>query len=268
MTVGSTDNLSIRIGTGPEDTDISSAIHPLRVSKAFSITSGVVGSMVSGSSPSRAFLQSLKEEYSTRNGKQDEDLIEAFDKFAQNSVNLSGNLDAILRDLVKTTHRLFEFEYIAVALRSKKDGLYRYVVTYGLSPQTDSSYKQIAYSTDDLFNNADFPSVKVCKFTHFYLAESKPYRPGEENSFTRPNLLSQVRVNTDDMLEGDYIDVYMLGPSDEVLGYLELAGTRSGKLPERKTIKWMELAALYISKLIQKENGGTAWQLQLPRLAR
>lgn len=223
--------------------------------ETFFNTSDIAHGMALNSPAGVDFQQYLRGKYSLEQGDDNVGLIETFDKFIINSVVPKDDIESTLKDLVRTIHRIFEFEYIAVSLRSKKDGLYRYLYTSGLSVQTDYSYKQIAYSSSDLFDNSTFPSIKVGRFSHFYLAEDKPYKQGEEKSYTRPNLLVQTRLNADDMLEGDYIDVFMYGPSGDILGYLEFAGTRSGKMPERRTMKWIELIALFTSKLLQKDGG-------------
>ena len=199
-------------------------------------------------------LQYLREKYSSR--QEGEEATEAFDDFIVNYTTSGANIDTTLKALIRFIHRFFGFEYVAIALRNEKDGLYRYVYSIGLPAEADSSYKKIAYSSSDLFDDATFPSVKICRFSRFYIAEKKPYKPGEESSYTRPNLLTLTRGHIDDMIEGDYIDIYLHKSPNDVMGYFELAGTRSGKLPEKGTIKQIELIAVFISRYLQNEHRG------------
>lgn len=194
-------------------------------------------------------LQYLREKYSCRH--EGEESIEAIDEFIVSYATSGDSIETTLKALIRFIHRFFAFEYVAIALKSEKDGLYRYVYSIGLPTDADSSYKNITYSSSDLFDDNSFPSVRICKFSRFYIAEKKPYKPGEESTYTRPNLLTQARNHVDDMVEGDYIDIYMFGSSGEVIGYFELAGTKSGKLPEKNTIKWLELIAVFISRRLR-----------------
>jgi len=52
------------------------------------------------------------------------------------------------------------------------------------------------------------------------------------------------------MLEGDYIDVDIRDWRGESIGYIELGATRSGKLPPKCTIKWIELIATMTGVII------------------
>jgi hypothetical protein len=45
------------------------------------------------------------------------------------------------------------------------------------------------------------------------------------------------------MIEGDYIDFYMLDPEKEIIGWIEVSNPRDGKLPNSKTIRWLEIIA-------------------------
>ena len=164
-------------------------------------------------------------------------------------------MHTILTDAAKLIHRNFEFQYVSIAMKDPTDEKFRYVVALGLIPSAEAAYKEIRYSHADLFDESVFPSTKVSTYTHFYMSEDAPYKPGEEKSYNRPNQLSVERANPDDMLEGDYIDVFMQGYLREVTGYFELAGTRSEKLPSKVTIRWMELIASLLSA-IEAHKGG------------
>lgn len=195
-----------------------------------------------------------RERYSRTSRDDNDAVIEGFEHFLQFTMTPRATVRAILDEAAKLIHRNFDFQYVGIAMREKTDGLYRYVASIGLTKSAEMSYREIRYSYSDLFDGSTFPSVKVSNFTYFYLAEDAPFKPGEEKSYSRPNLLAASRNAEDEMLEGDYIDVYMYGHLREVVGFIELGGTRSGKLPNRLAIRWIELIASQIAAIaLQKE---------------
>ena len=79
-----------------------------------------------------------------------------------------------------------------------------------------------------------------------FLAEDNPYVEGEEETYSHPVLLGSRRKSLTDSVEGDYIDIMIFGKGDEMIGWIEIAGTRAGKIPDIATIRWIEV----ISKVI------------------
>jgi hypothetical protein len=68
-------------------------------------------------------------------------------------------------------------------------------------------------------------------------------------------MLESRRVTTEDSIEGDYFDVWIVGRDKEVLGWLEFNGTTAGKFPDTMTLKWMELiSAMMASALMLSES--------------
>jgi hypothetical protein len=197
----------------------------------------------------------IRERYSPIKREEKDSIVDGIEQFLKSAMSPRTPMHTILMDAAKLIHRNFEFQYVSIAVKDPVDEKFRYIVALGLTPSAEAAYKEIRYSHADLFDESVFPSTKVSTYTHFYMAEDAPYKPGEEKSYTRPSLLSMTRANSDDMLEGDYIDVFMQGYVRDITGYFELAGTRSGKLPSKTTIRWMELIASLLST-IEAHRGG------------
>ena len=64
------------------------------------------------------------------------------------------------------------------------------------------------------------------------------------------------RRSLDDCLEGDYIDTHILGKNDEILGWIELAGTTTMKLPDMSAIRWIEFIGQIIAAAVAYQSKG------------
>lgn len=192
----------------------------------------------------------LKEGYSGNPKDANENFMSAIVSLIQRSVGQE-SLDSVLKDTVRTVHRLFDFQFVSISLK-ERDGMFRYKAQLGLTAEQEKTYFEIAYSTEDLFDDSSFPSTAVSDLSRFYMSENSPYKESEVGSYARPTHLADKRARADDMIEGDYIDVYIKDWKKEVVGYFELASTRSKKLPSRSNIKWLELIATLLGILISK----------------
>lgn len=205
--------------------------------------------MLSGTDRKLEVSRLIRERYSAAGRSDNEPILESAGQFLKIAMSPKTPTHAILTEIAKMIHHSFEFQYVSIAIKDPTDDKFRYVVAIGLTPSAEAAYKEIRYTIGDLFDESSFPSTKVSSYTHFYMSEDSPYKPGEEKSYSRPSQLSIERPSPDDMIEGDYIDVFMQGYVRDIIGYIELAGTRSGKMPARTTIRWIELIASLISTI-------------------
>lgn len=192
----------------------------------------------------------LRTEYSATPKDPTENIMSAVMSLASRSVG-EGSVENILRDVLRNVHRLFDFQDVAIAIKDR-DGIFRYKVQLGLSVEAEKKYFEIEYSPADLFDDTSFPSTGVSEITRFYMAENAPYKVEEVASYSRPTHLADKRMIANDMVEGDYIDIYIRDWKNEVIGYFELAATRGKKLPTRDTIRWLELIATLLGMIISK----------------
>ena len=135
---------------------------------------------------------------------------------------------------------------VTIGLKDPRDGKFKYEVMRGLKPATWDAHKKIAY-TFEQFSDANIYKPKdISKFTKLFLSEDNPYANGEEQTYERPIMLKSRRRALDDSIEGDYLDIYILGRNDELIGWIETSGTVTNKLPDTSTIKTIELLASLI----------------------
>ncbi len=198
----------------------------------------------------------LKDRYSQVPRDENEKIMDAIQKLLQGTRQTHISSQTFLSEVGRLIHRLFDFKEIAIGLRSKKDGLYRYEVLTGFIGDAVKARKNLAYTKEEMqVGTGSYPEgVAVSKATEFMLVEMRPYRPEEVGTFNRPTQLAKERTSIEDLLDGDYIDVYFYGRNDEILGWMELSGTRTGKMPSRATIKWLELiSSVVASVLVERE---------------
>ncbi len=214
--------------------------------------------MLSGTDRKLEVSRLIRERYSSAGRGDNEPVLESAGQFLKVAMSPKTPTHTVLTEIAKMIHHSFEFQYVSIAMKDPSDERFRYVVAIGLTPSAEAAYKEIRYSMRDLFDESTFPSTKVSAYTHFYMSEDTPFKPGEEKSYSRPNQLSMIRPSPDDMIEGDYIDIFMQGYVRDVMGYIELSGTRSGKLPSKTTIRWIELIASLISTIEMYKGGAKA----------
>ena len=67
-------------------------------------------------------------------------------------------------------------------------------------------------------------------------------------------MMRSKRKTSEDSIEGDYLDVLVYGPKDEILGWIEVSGTWDGKLPDAQTIRSLEVVSSVLSLAIVRCN--------------
>jgi len=193
----------------------------------------------------------LRDRYSIISKGDNERIMEAIQKLLSSSRMPGQSLQGFLEETGRMIHRLFDFQEIAIGLRSRRDGLFRYEILIGFREEADKARRRLAYTAEEMTNPEKYPGgVFISKVTEFQIVELQPYREGEEDTYNRPSMIKKSRNAPDDFIEGDYIDVYMYGRENDIIGWIELSATRSGKLPDRNTIKWLELISSILAMAI------------------
>lgn len=204
------------------------------------------------------FKAHLREYYSSITRDESEKILEAVQKFFIFAGLMNNTLAPILEEVARTLYRLFEFKEVLIGIRDPKDKMYRYATFVGFRKDTEDKLKQIRYTKEDFFDPNTYPGIWISKQTKYFLSEDEPYDEDEKDTFNRPLILQEPRKSGDEFREGDYIDVHIFGPRDEMIGWIELSNTKNGKIPSRNSIFWLELIASALSVIIQKE------ELELP----
>lgn len=156
-------------------------------------------------------------------------------------------IDKFLNEAAEFIWRQFGIDNVAIGLKDPKDGLYRYRAMVGFRGDALEAHKKIGYKREQFFEEGEYHGVKISKYSRIYLAENNVPTEEERSTYNRPVLLTMKRKDPTDSLEGDYIDTCIYGSGDELVGWIEISGTRTMKLPDVTTIRWVEVIASIIA---------------------
>jgi hypothetical protein len=187
--------------------------------------------------------RTILEKYATSRDSKDEAVMAEIIHLLERAKTPTQQLDAFLHDLARTVRKLFEFSEVCVGIRDTSDGMFRYKVCLGYRVGAQEARKRIVYSPDEMTDDMLYPAVQIGRRTRFYLSENQAFKETEREAFNRPSMLGKERPSDDVMVEGDYIDFFMLDPDREIIGWLELSNPKDGKWPDKRTIRWLELFA-------------------------
>jgi hypothetical protein len=207
--------------------------------------------MMKGSDASNETAKLLRDRYSPIPRDENEKVMDAIQKLMLIARDPTLPLKSFLDETGRLIHRLFDFREIAIGMRSKNDNLFRYEVLIGFNSEAERARKKLTYTHEDMLDSKKYPNgLKITKKTEFMMVELLPYKQGEEETYNRPLMLKKERTAPDDFIEGDYIQIYFYGIKDDYLGWIELSGPKSGKIPPRSTIKWIEFIAQIIGTIV------------------
>ncbi len=152
-----------------------------------------------------------------------------------------------IRDLTQEAANLiqkqFRFRWTLIGLKSQSDGLYRYEVQVGMRAEVWARQKARVYKVNDFDMKGNYKAGEISRLSRFYPEEENPLFNEDEGVANRPILLRTKRKTEDEALEADFIDTLILGPGDELMGWIEYGGTVAGKLPDIMTIRYIEIIA-------------------------
>jgi len=160
------------------------------------------------------------------------------------------NIDALLQEAASHIARQAMIDGVSIGLKDPKDGLYRYRAMVGFRDDAVEAQKRIAYRKEEFGNGTEYFGTDISRQSRLYLAEDNAPKDAELRAFNRPALLSMKRRSATDSLEGDYLDVKIWGPFDELLGWIEVSGTRTMQLPDVASIRWIETVASVIGAAV------------------
>lgn len=149
----------------------------------------------------------------------------------------------------KMLFRMFKFREIAIGLKDKKDGLFRYEIILGFRKEVEDRYHRTAYTHEDMVSTEKYHSIRMGRTAEFFPVEGVVQE--ESDLFNRPFQLGAQRKAQDDFHEGDYIDVFMFSQNREPIGWFELANPMGDKLPPRSDIRSIELIVGICSSIVE-----------------
>ncbi len=156
----------------------------------------------------------------------------------------------IIQEASMLVQKQFRLRWCMVGLR-ESDGWYRYIVMTGMREDAWLRQKLKQYKLSDFEVNAkNYKAGEVSRLTRVYLEEDNQLGKEDEGVVNRPALLHLSRKAEDDVLEADFIDTLIMGPGDELLGWIEYSGTVTGKMPDAMTIRHIEIVSQILSAAI------------------
>ena len=176
--------------------------------------------------------------------------------------------NSLLQEVAGVIHRSLMFQEIAIAVRDPKDDLYRYRAIMGFTKDVVDVMQTQVFSEAEVRAFDRLPGVRVSKLIEFTISEA-PQKAGEEAQFNRPMLAAVPRKTDDEFTFGDYMNIFIHGMDDELLGYIEVSGPRDGKMPTGNRMKGLELLAsmtgiaLQCMKEDRKEPGESPQPLEM-----
>lgn len=193
----------------------------------------------------RAFIES---NYSSVPRDADEKIIDNIISLTELAMDKRQSLNAVLEQAAKLIFRHFDFREVGVGLKSRTSNIYKYEVLLGYRPDIVDSFRKLRYTHEDMVSQDRFPNIKTGRLSELNPVEGLPEE--EKPLFNRPYQLAVMRGSSDDFHEGDYLDIWMYGPNKELIGWFELSNPIAGKLPPRRTIRWIELVASLCSSIV------------------
>jgi len=201
----------------------------------------------------RNFASEIKRRYSPVPKDETEKIFDNLQTFFSYAQEPGRSLQSILDKAIRLIYRLFNFKEVAIAVKSEKDGLYRYVSILGFTKEAEEAQRRIALTFEETEDTDKYPTINLGKLSEFNIEDGTTLEEDELLAFNRPSLLPKERKSFDEVLESDYFTINIFGYKDEFLGWIEIGDPRSGKLPERSTIKWIELICSTLGFIMQRE---------------
>ncbi len=197
-------------------------------------------------------VNKMKLDYSYAHGDMNHRALEGVTGLVAHAMVSPLDRHALLQEACNLIQKQFSIREVAVGLKDE-DGIFRFKELVGFRVEADRAMRQCAYKQEDFSDAKTYKGKMISRYTKVYLAEDSPYREDEKDTYSRPLLLDTKRRSPTESLEGDYLDCYIFGPEDELLGWIETSGTRAGELPDIMTIKWIELIAQIIGQTLSSK---------------
>ena len=159
------------------------------------------------------------------------------------------DINEVLKSTARTIYSQFNIKEVSIGLRSP-DGLYRYVAMYGLRDEAWAAHRKLTYAEEQLMDPNTYKWTEISHHTKLFLAEDNPYTVDEAQTRSEHLMMRSKRKTAEDSIEGDYMDVFIYGPKDEILGWIETGGTWDGKFPDVRTIRSLEVVSSILALAI------------------
>lgn len=182
---------------------------------------------------------------------EDSKVLDGIQKFLITAQLPPVTVGSVIHEAAWTIFRTFSFKEVSIGLKSLEDGMYRYEEFVGISKPVEEALRKMSYTYDDYFSQKEYPSIRLSKVTELCIVEENPGLEFEKETYDPGTFTSGPRGSPDEFKEGDYIDVAMYTPEDEMIGWIEVSKPLHSKMPSIVTIRRLELFASVLSIMIQ-----------------
>lgn len=149
----------------------------------------------------------------------------------------------LLNEVARMIEKHLQIRTTTIGIKDPTDGKYRYVAMSGLNDDQWQAHKVLSYTRQDFFDPLKYRSSRISDLTLVFLVEDSPYNPDELSTYNSRLASAMIRRSAEDCNEGDYFDIHIKGPGDELLGWIEISGTNHGKMPDANVLRWIEMIA-------------------------
>lgn len=148
------------------------------------------------------------------------------------------------QETVNILQKQYRLRWAMIGLRNRVDGKYRYEVNCGMREDAWSRQKAKTYSLADFMETSErYKFGEISKLTRVYPEEENPLFNDDQLLTNRPVLLKSKRSSDDETLEADFIDTLIMGPGNDLLGWIEYSGTIANRFPDATVIRGIEVIA-------------------------
>jgi hypothetical protein len=192
----------------------------------------------------------LKFEYLKIRNEHESKSLEMFTQLLTHFTRAELSIMNLVQETSLLIQRQFRLRWCMIGLM-EPDGWYRYIVNTGMREDAWTNQKTKKYKLADFELAAtNYKAGEISKLSRVYLEEDNQLGKDDEGVVNRPVLLHLSRKAEDDVLEADFIDTLIMGPGNELLGWIEYSGTVTGKMPDAMTIRHIEVASNIVAAAI------------------
>jgi len=196
------------------------------------------------------FKKHVMQSYSKASKNEDERIMDSIiDLIIFSSSWGEKSLDSFLEKVVSIMQHELSFREVAIGLKDRADGKYRYRIAKGHSKDAAEAILKLEYKHDDMLNYVKYPATKFGR-NIIELASTTDEPEEERKTHTYPTLITAPRKSIDALTEAEYFMAYLFASNQELVGFMEFSKWTGWKLPPRKIIKWVELFCTIIGQII------------------
>jgi len=202
---------------------------------------------------SKEFEHNIRKMYSIVEDEDRDRAIYAFQKILTHAQERGKTTQLILDEVARMIFSLFKFKEILIGLKNKDDGSLRYVTIFGYTPEVEKVLRKSTFTYDAFMGNEKSKGIPLSKFSRYSMVEyliPEEWQEYYEQTSNEIISLRKPRTSLEELHEGDDINVFMFGPNEELIGWFELGLTIDKKLPQKSTIRMIELLASVMGNII------------------